>query len=300
MFDFANPDLHIPQRSETTVPQQALFALNHPYVAACARALVGRLEIETARHAENTDRTRVDRLFLDAWQRLPTDEERHEAIQFVEWHATEASAANDLENDSENAAWQYGYMTIDEGTEKPGEFRVLPYFDGRNWQGGAQFPDTSLGWLQLNAQGGHPGNDLQHVVVRRWIAPRAMSIRVESQIIHEPEAGDGIRAWIFSSRSGKLGSWRVHHRQQEARVETLEVAAGETIDFAVDIHRELNSDQFLWAPVIVESAPADHNLSESHRWDAVQQFHGPRTSSLTEWEQLAQIMLLANEFMFVD
>ncbi len=38
VFDFANPDLHIPVRSETTVPQQALFALNHPFVAQQARA----------------------------------------------------------------------------------------------------------------------------------------------------------------------------------------------------------------------------------------------------------------------
>ena len=33
VFDMANPDLHVPNRSETTVPQQALFALNHPFVA---------------------------------------------------------------------------------------------------------------------------------------------------------------------------------------------------------------------------------------------------------------------------
>ena len=31
-FDFANPNIHAPQRVETTVPQQALFAFNHPFV----------------------------------------------------------------------------------------------------------------------------------------------------------------------------------------------------------------------------------------------------------------------------
>ena len=31
-FDCANPDLHIPERRETTVPQQALFFMNHPFV----------------------------------------------------------------------------------------------------------------------------------------------------------------------------------------------------------------------------------------------------------------------------
>src|SRR6185437_10695025 len=40
MFDFANPDLHVPTRSETTVPQQALFAMNHPFVAQQAQSLI--------------------------------------------------------------------------------------------------------------------------------------------------------------------------------------------------------------------------------------------------------------------
>ncbi|MEX0794129.1 MAG: PSD1 and planctomycete cytochrome C domain-containing protein, partial [Pirellulaceae bacterium] len=38
-FDFANPDLHTPQRTETTIPQQALFVLNHRFVADRARSL---------------------------------------------------------------------------------------------------------------------------------------------------------------------------------------------------------------------------------------------------------------------
>jgi hypothetical protein len=38
-FDFANPNIHSPQRLETTVPQQALFALNDPFVLARANRL---------------------------------------------------------------------------------------------------------------------------------------------------------------------------------------------------------------------------------------------------------------------
>ncbi|MEZ6080283.1 MAG: hypothetical protein R3C56_32820 [Pirellulaceae bacterium] len=30
---------------------------------------------------------------------------------------------------------------------------------------------SSLGWVQLSAEGGHPGNDTDHAV-RRWTAPR--------------------------------------------------------------------------------------------------------------------------------
>src|SRR5204862_2552920 len=43
VFDFANPDMHNPQRSETTVPQQALFFMNAPFVVEQARVLVSRV-----------------------------------------------------------------------------------------------------------------------------------------------------------------------------------------------------------------------------------------------------------------
>ena len=48
VFDFANPDLHIPQRSETTGPQQALFFLNHPLLVQQAQALAERTAKETS------------------------------------------------------------------------------------------------------------------------------------------------------------------------------------------------------------------------------------------------------------
>jgi hypothetical protein len=39
MFDFANPDSHSPQRFNTTVPQQALFLMNSPFMRARADAI---------------------------------------------------------------------------------------------------------------------------------------------------------------------------------------------------------------------------------------------------------------------
>ncbi|MCI0680786.1 MAG: PSD1 and planctomycete cytochrome C domain-containing protein [Gemmataceae bacterium] len=43
-FDFASPDTTSPQRYQTTVPQQALFLLNNPFVQDQARGLLERLE----------------------------------------------------------------------------------------------------------------------------------------------------------------------------------------------------------------------------------------------------------------
>src|SRR5438046_5495028 len=47
-FDFASPDQHAPMRYTTTVPQQALFFLNSPFVAEQCRALVSRPEVAAA------------------------------------------------------------------------------------------------------------------------------------------------------------------------------------------------------------------------------------------------------------
>ena len=68
------------------------------------------------------------------------------------------------------------------------------------------------------------------------------------------------------------------------------------IDFIVHIGGGLNSDQFLWVPGI-----ATHEAAAS--WDAKKEFVGPPPANappLTPWEQYVQVLLLANEFSFVD
>jgi hypothetical protein len=78
-FDVANPDLHIPQRNETTVPQQALFFLNHPLPLERARALAHHPEVEAA----PTPEARVARLFRLVYQRPPTSAQVVRALDLV-------------------------------------------------------------------------------------------------------------------------------------------------------------------------------------------------------------------------
>jgi hypothetical protein len=78
VFDVANPDLHVPARSETTVPQQALFALNHPFVAAQARTVVAA----TGAAAAAPDDA-VRRLYRAILARPPTDAQRSLATTFL-------------------------------------------------------------------------------------------------------------------------------------------------------------------------------------------------------------------------
>ena len=288
IFDFANPDLHIPQRSETTVPQQALFLMNHPFVLQQARDFAGK----AATHS-NSASHQIQHLFQLALHRSPLPAEHSAALELLNQPspATESPPAT-------ATAWSYGFGRIDEAAGKVIDFQTLPHFSGTAWQGGPAFPDPTLGWVQLTAAGGHPGNDLAHACIRRWTAPRDLTISIHSTLTHEPEPGDGIRAFIVSSRSGVLATTVVHHQQSQPSVAEIPVVAGETLDFLVDIREQLNSDQFLWNIVLQETAstPATSQLT----WSSTADFPKPPNPELTPLQQLAHILLCSNEFLFVD
>lgn len=79
-FDFANPDVSSPQRFHTTVPQQALFLMNSPFVQEQARALARRPEALR----ESSPPQRAAAMMRQAWQRQARPEEIDLAVRFVE------------------------------------------------------------------------------------------------------------------------------------------------------------------------------------------------------------------------
>jgi hypothetical protein len=79
-FDFPSPDATSPQRASTTVPQQALFLMNSPFVQECARHLVARPEVGGERDLAG----RVVQLYRLAYGREPTAQETALARAFVE------------------------------------------------------------------------------------------------------------------------------------------------------------------------------------------------------------------------
>ncbi|MBI3876944.1 MAG: PSD1 domain-containing protein [Verrucomicrobia bacterium] len=292
VFDFANPDMHNPQRAATTVPQQSLYLLNSPFAADRARALVARTDIASLTRADD----RVRALYRVIYQREPTPAQLAAALAFVNTSENEPAA---LPTKILSTAWQYGFGEVDEAAGRVKNFTPLPYFTGDAWQGGADWPDAKLGWVRLTAEGGHAGNDLQHAAVRRWVAPVSGAISITGTVRHEFTQGDGIRAFVVSSRHGLLGLWTLHNSQADAGLARVTVEAGDTLDFVVDFRANLNSDEFKWMPAlkVVEAA------GEPAEWTAKKDFAGPLPAPLkplTPLERYAQVLLLANEFMFVD
>jgi hypothetical protein len=75
-FDVALPDTHAPQRFTTTVPQQALFLMNSPFVIEQARTLANRAN-------EPAPAKRIAALYRLAFSRAPTTAEIAMASEFV-------------------------------------------------------------------------------------------------------------------------------------------------------------------------------------------------------------------------
>lgn len=84
-FDFANADTSTSRRPLTTVPQQALFAMNSTFMLARAK--------ELATNVASSDRdTCVTQLFNQVYGRPPTEDERAASIAFLEENALEPLA----------------------------------------------------------------------------------------------------------------------------------------------------------------------------------------------------------------
>lgn len=74
-FDFANADTSTPRRTNTTVPQQALFAMNSAFMTETANRLAARTS------GDNT--ARVKQLYELTLGRVPGDDESALATEFL-------------------------------------------------------------------------------------------------------------------------------------------------------------------------------------------------------------------------
>jgi hypothetical protein len=100
LFDAADPNSSTAQRTSTTVPTQALFFLNNPFVHEQAARFADRLlaaDVETPR--------RLDQAFQLALGRPPRDEERRAATTYLQESAKELAAAGVTPERSAAQAW---------------------------------------------------------------------------------------------------------------------------------------------------------------------------------------------------
>jgi Protein of unknown function (DUF1553) len=94
-FDFPSPDISNPMRPITTVPQQALFLMNSPFLLDQAKALASRADLPPAGEID----ARIGRLYLDVFGRPAEPREIEAGRRFVE-------AATKPEGDKSPTPWE--------------------------------------------------------------------------------------------------------------------------------------------------------------------------------------------------
>ncbi|MDB4786806.1 PSD1 and planctomycete cytochrome C domain-containing protein [Planctomycetaceae bacterium] len=283
-FDFAGPDTHSPQRFETNVPQQALFLLNSPFVIEQAEAIQQMLP-------KGDEPNRIRELYRRILQRDPSSNELQLVLAYLERTYPQPVSVN-----NENR-WEYGYGHVTSEAGMLLSFTALPHFTGTAWQGGVKLPDDKLGWAMLSNNGGHVGNDLMHAVVRRWVVPEDGQVTIKARLQHHTDQGDGVRGRILISGKDQQGVWEVHNREQLTNLQNIRVSAGQTVEFITDLKGTLSHDSFQWPAEIIFTKP-DRNGHISSV--AEKEFSGPGPAPLDPWSQLAQVLLLSNEFQFID
>jgi hypothetical protein len=289
-FDLASPDSSSSGRFETTVPQQALFMVNSSFVQDLAR----NLEQEILSQGAGGLDEQVVSLFRSVLQRNPSQDEEQVAVAFLESQA-DAASASVIDED-----WQYGFGKIDVEGGKTESFVPFDYFKKGTWQGGDQLPDERLDWALLNAKGGHPGYGENLAVIRRWTAPYAILFDVEANLEHSSDQGNGVRAWILSSRKGILGSWNARNDSRSMNFEQLDLAEGETLDFVVGALGDVSHDSFEWLVKLrTQQSPL---LSDRRNWNSKDDFEGPQdpVKPFSALARLGQVLLMSNELVFVD
>jgi hypothetical protein len=312
-FDLPSPDASRAQRSETTVPQQALFLMNSPFVLSQAEALAGT-SVRPAKNDLNLDsmemRTeRIKTLYRNALSRDPNASELSLALEFTDPIQLESfrRAAKENASHHEGPLWNYGYGGWD---GKQVKYTPLPFFNGTSWQFSDQFPHQDYQYLHLTAEGGHTGASPLLSPIRRWTAPTEGTYQVNGLLKHPADQGDGVVAQIITTQHGLVKSWKVHQSEQKTQIDEIKLQDGEQVFFIVHLNENTGWDSYQWKTTIdLVQSTSDVPWDGTSSWDSATEFAIASTNQkkksepikeLDAWTQLAQALLLSNEFAFVD
>ncbi|MEZ6086495.1 MAG: DUF1549 and DUF1553 domain-containing protein [Pirellulaceae bacterium] len=246
-FDAPVMEVNCEVRPTSTVAMQSLMLMNSEFILKQAETFANRLASDAAAKESGDPATDANGVpTADTWKKLVDAE----SFRF------------------DPSPWSFGYGVLDEKEGKVSEFASLPHWTGASWQGGPSLPDPQLGYVLLNASGGHPSD--KHAAIRRYTVLEAGTVSVSGKLSHSSEHGDGVRGSLVSSGGGVIAQWSAANQGVDTTFAEIEVRAGDTIDFVVDCRDNQTSDSFQW-PVSLQVKTASRTMAE----ESVKGFHGP-------------------------
>lgn len=290
-FDFANPDAHSPKRYTTTVPQQALFLLNNNQMFELARRTASYVRENSVNQAPET---LAAAMFARVLSRQPNQKETEAAAKFLREPLHEA----EIEIEAQTL-WSYGTAEID-AQNQPGTLTRFPVFKNSQWQASEEFPSQgTFGYAYLAKENGHTPRDVNQAVVRRFTAPFSGQVRLTGQMGHRSDEGDGFQASIFIGEERRFHETQKKNNRPFGPIEAR-INAGQTVDLVASAGQSDSFDSFYWR-VSLQLRGDDGRVVETQ---SDRHFSGPRDAEslrpLDRLAQLAQALMMSNEFAFVD
>ncbi|MFK8114590.1 MAG: DUF1549 and DUF1553 domain-containing protein, partial [Rubripirellula sp.] len=289
-FDFASPDAHSPQRYFTTVPQQALFMMNSRQMLVLAKRAARSVESKQARGLHEL----AVAMFHQVLGRDPSASEQKAAVAFLDQPVEQVTAVIDP-----RSVWSYGVGKVD-AKQKVLDFQPFTVFQDGRWQAASEFPaKPPLNYAYLSSENGHTPNGTDLAVVRRFTAPFDGQFRIQGQMGHRNKDGDGIRTSIWvAGRRLFLGTQKKNNRPYGPL--QAPVKAGQTIDLVANAGESDSFDTFYWRASL-QLTGDDGVVLET---ESTKHFSGPFDAAtnqpLSRLAQLAQTLMMSNEFAFVD
>ena len=110
---------------------------------------------------------------------------------------------------------------------------------------------------------------------------------------------------VVQNRKNVLGEWTAKNSKSKTTLARVKVKAGDTIDFVTWSADKSDGESFTWSPVITSLEPnKNETFGVVPEWNAEADFGGPNEPAIKErlnaWARYAQVLLLANEVVFMN
>ncbi len=286
-FDFSNPQETTGKRPTTTIPMQALFTLNNPFVQ-------DQGEVLAAESAKAEDR--VAQLHHAVFGKNPSESDRQLAESFVTVFEAETARTGKRQTNTE---WSYGWGDLD-GTTGKVIFHPFEHWIKEVWQVGKESPlkDNPLSYLRVDNKGNtHPGYTAKESAIYEWRAPADLRVSVSGVLQRSSVGkGNGVRVKVATTSGGIVFDKVLEPAKDKIAVNIpeLKLASHESVYFIVDPHNNDSSfDSVRWNPEITD---LDNKWP---KWELAESFSGPATPS-SAWGAYAQALLNTNRFLFID
>ncbi|TXB61395.1 HYR domain-containing protein, partial [Phaeodactylibacter luteus] len=168
-----------------------------------------------------------------------------------------SSSTADFSGTQGQGNWSYGtYPAFDAGN-----FSLLPNYTGFVWNS----PGSNLDFPQLDPNGGHPSLDNLNWAVRRWTSPFTGQVAVSGSFFdRDGNCGDGAHVRILKNGVQEYEYLNIPLASENYSF-TLDVQAGDVLDFAIDPKFDASCDDTHFVAEIsaVTGATAVDNCSSA-------------------------------------